>query len=319
MGRRCFILFCSFVALAILSPVQAQDWPTRPVTIVHPFPPGGGADFVLRALAQALTDKLGQPFVVDNRSGAGGTIGTAYAARAAPDGYTFVMTAVGPAVLSQYLVKSLPYDTDKDLTPVVMVGEIPQLMVSDPKLGFKTLQDLIEFGRKNPGKLNIGHAGVGSMGHLAAILFLARTGIRATLIAYRGAVPVVTDVLSGAIQAGVPIYVPPARNTSMLAVMSEQRVSFLPDVPTAREGGVDLVVSTWTGIMAPAGVPEDIVKKLNAAVNAFLASPEGAKQFTKVGIRVLGGTPQHFAEVIKQDRALWAPVIAKEHIKLDAK
>jgi len=317
MNCRQFVFSTAIVVLAALSPAQAADWPARPVTVVHLFAPGVGPEFAMRATNKALSEKFGQPFIIENRPGAGGTVGSAYVAKAPPDGYTLLFTAVGPAVLNQLLFKSIPYDTEKDFTPVILLGEIPQLIVSSPKLGFKTLHDLVEFGRNNPGKLNIGHAGAGSMGHLTGALFLARTGIQGALVGYRGAAPVVMDVLSGQIQAGVPIYIPPARNVPMLAVTSAQRVSFLPDVPTAREGGVDLVASTWVAIMAPAGTPHDIVVKLNAAINEYISSPDGIQQFTTAGIRPLGGTPEQLADAIKQDRALWGPVIAKENIQVD--
>jgi tripartite-type tricarboxylate transporter receptor subunit TctC len=317
MNHRKFVVFFAVAAFAAISSAQGADWPTRPVTIINIFAAGGNGDFAARAIAKALTDKLGQPFNVEDRAGAGGTIGSVYVARAAPDGYTLLNTAIGPAVLNQLLFKSVPYDTEKDFTPIVLVGEIPQVIVSSPKLGFKTLQDLVEFGRRNPGKLNIGHAGAGSMGHLTSALFLARTGIQGTLVGYRGAVPVVMDVLSGQIQAGVPIYIPPVENVTILAVTSDQRISFLPDIPTARESGTDLIASTWVALMGPAGLPQDIVLKLNTAINQFLASPEGIEQFAQAGIRPLGGTPEHLAQVIKQDRATWAPVIAKENIRLD--
>lgn len=307
----------ALAALATLGPAQAAEWPTRPITMVHIFAAGGNGDVAARAVAKALADKLGQPVPVENRSGAGGTVGSTFVANAAPDGYTLLNTATGPAVLNQLLSKSVPYDTERDFTPVILVGEIPQLIVSNPKLGFKTLQDLIEFGRSNPGKLNIGHAGVGSTGHLTAAVFLARTGIQAALVGYRGGVPVIMDVLSGHIQAGVPIYSPQAKEVSMLAVTSNERIPFLPDVPTARESGVDLIASTWIAILAPAKTPRDIVMKLNTAANEFLATPEARQLFANAGIRPLGGTPEHLAEVIKKDSAMWAPIVAKENIKID--
>lgn len=316
MNHRHFILSIALVTFAALGPARAEDWPARPVTIINPFA-AGGSEFAARVIAKALSDKFGQTFVVETKPGAGGIAGSVYVAKAAPDGYTLLMTAIGPAVLNQLLFKSVPYDTEKDFTPVILVGEFPQLIVSSPKLGFKTLQQLVDFGRSNPGKLNIGHAGAGSMGHLTGALFLARAGIKGTLIAYRGAAPVVLDVLGGQIQAGVPIYIPPARNATILAVASAQRVPFLPDVPTAREGGVELIASTWIAILAPAQLPQDIVTKLNTEINRFLASPEGMQQLTNAGIRPLGGTADHLADVIKQDRAIWAPVIAKENIHLE--
>jgi tripartite-type tricarboxylate transporter receptor subunit TctC len=259
MNRRQVIVYGALAASAALGPAQAEEWPARPVTLVHNFAAGGNGDYMARLGAKALSAKLDQTVTVEIRAGAGGIIGTVSVANAAPDGYTLLNTAVGPAVLNQLLLKSVPYDTEKDFTPIILVGEIPQVIVGSPKLGFKTLQDLIEFGRKNPSKLNIGHAGAGSMGHLTAALFLARTGLRGTLIAYRGAGPVVADVMSGQIQAGVPIYIPAAKNVSLLAVTSDQRVPFLPDVPTARESGVDLVTSTWIAIMAQAKTPDSLV------------------------------------------------------------
>lgn len=317
MKPRYLIFSLLLIALAA-GRAQAEDWPTRPITLVHIFAAGGNGDFLARAVARALSARLGQPVAAEVRAGAGGIVGTVYVAKSAPDGYTLLNTAIGPAVLNQLLFKTVPYDTQKDFTPIILVGEIPQLIVSSPKLGFKMLQDLIDYGRKNPGKLNIGHAGAGSMGHLTGALFLARTGIKGTLVGYRGAGPVVMDVLSGAIQAGVPVYIPPVRNVTMLAVTSDQRIQFLPDVPTARESGVDLIASTWVAIMAPAGTPHAIVMKLNKAINEYFVSPEGKQELTKAGIRPLGGTPEQLAAVIQHDRAAWAPIIAKEHIKLDA-
>lgn len=317
---RLFKTALNVLVLAVLTtfgPAQAAEWPAKPVTIVHMFAAGGNGDFAARAVAKALTEKFGQPFTVENRTGGGGTVGSVSVAKAAPDGYTLLFTATGPAVLNELLFKSVPYDTAKDFTSIVLVGETPQVIIASPKSGFKTLHDLVEFGRQNPGKLNIGHPGPGSMGHLTAALFLARTGIQATLISYRGAAPVVTDVLGGQIQAGTPLYNPSVKNVTVLALTSDQRAPFLPDVPTAREGGVDLVARTWLALLAPAGLPREIGTKLNNAINQFLSSPEGMQQFATAGIRPLGGTAEHLAETIKSDRALWAPVIAKENIKLN--
>jgi tripartite-type tricarboxylate transporter receptor subunit TctC len=219
--------------------------------------------------------------------------------------------------LNQLLFNAVTYNTETDFTPVILVGELPQLIISSPYLGFKKLQDLIDFGKNNPGKLNIGHAGAGSTGHLIAALFLTRTGIQATLVGYHGASPVITDVLSGHIQAGVPVYLPAVRSVTVLAVTSEQRIDFLPDIPTARESGTDLIASTWIAIMAPAGLPKGIVAKLNATIDHFLKSEEGQRQFANAGIRPLGGAPERLADVIEHDRQTWAPIIAKENIKLD--
>lgn len=316
LGRS--VLFAVGIAVSVATPpASAQQWPVRPVTIIHPFPAGGGGDNVLRSIAQHLTEKLGQPFIVENRTGAGGLVGSAVAARAEPDGYTFILTSTGPAVLNQLLLKTVPYGTEKDFVPVILMGEAPQVIIASPKLGLKTLPDLIAYGRQSAGKLTIGHAGAGSMGHLTAALFLSRAGIEGTLVSYRGAMPVITDVIGGQIDAGVPLYQPPAKGATVLAVTSSDRVSFIPDVPTARESGLDLVAGTWLGMMAPKGTPEAVITKLNGAINAFIDSPASGKIYATNGIRPLGGSPQVMADTIRRDRDLWAPVIEKEGIKLD--
>jgi tripartite-type tricarboxylate transporter receptor subunit TctC len=316
MRQHVFRAVAIAVLAAIASDGMAQDWPNRAVTIVNLFGAGGSGDFASRAAAKALSDKFGQPFVVENRPGAGGTVGSSYVAKSRPDGYTLLMTATGPAVLNQLLFKSVPYDTERDFAPVVLVGELPQVIVAGPQ--FKTLKELIEYGRANPGKLNIGHAGAGSTGHLAAALLAARSGVQATFVSYRSANAVVADVLGGQIQAGVPLYVPSVNTVNVLAVTSERRVSFLPNIPTAREAGSELVASTWVGLLAPHGTPDDIVAKINSTVDEYIRSREGIETFAKANIRPLGGSAAHFAQTIRQDRALWAPVIAKENIQLEA-
>ena len=315
MKRHVFRAFVVAAIAAIASDGLAQDWPSRPVSIVNLFGAGGTSDFASRAAAKALSDRFGQPFVVENRPGAGGTVGSAFVAKSKPDGYTLLLTATGPAVLNQLLFKSVPYDTDRDFAPVILLGELPQVIVAGPQ--FKTLKELIEYGRANPGKLNIGHAGAGSTGHLAAALLMVRSGVQATFVGYRSANAIVADVLSGQIHAGVPLYVPSVNTVNALAVTSEQRVSFLPNIPTVREAGSDLVASTWLGLLAPQGTPDDIIARINTTVDAYIKSQEGIDTFAKASIRPLGGGAAHFAQTIRQDRALWAPVIAKENIQLD--
>jgi tripartite-type tricarboxylate transporter receptor subunit TctC len=256
--------------------------------------------------------------VVENRPGAGGVVGMTYVAKAKPDGYTLVTTAIGPAALNQLLFKSVPYDTDRDFTPVIMLGEVPNVIVSSPKLGFKTLSDLAAYGKSNPGGLNFGHSGVGSMGHLAAALFAAKAGVKAAYIAYRSPSAVVTDVLSGQIQAGTPTFIPAVETVTALAVTGEQRLEFQPNIPTVRESGFDVVAVTWIAILAPAGLPDKVRDRLNAAIDGYLKSEEGRQTFAKMNVRALGGTPQELAQTIKKDREVWAPIIAKEHIQLEA-
>jgi tripartite-type tricarboxylate transporter receptor subunit TctC len=314
--RLCVAALC--LALCFLAaPVPAQDaWPARPVTIVYPFAPGGNEGFV-RVLAQMLSEKFGQPFIMEIRSGAGGAIGSVQVANAPPDGYTLLITYVGPAVLNKLLYKSIPYDPDTEFEPVVLLGEAPQVIVSSPKLGLKSLADLVAYGKNNPGQLTVGHSGLGTMGHLAAALFLMRAGVDGSLIAYRGATPAITDILSGHIAAGVPAYIPIVDNVTCLAVTSEERVSFLPGIPTARESGVDVVASTWSALVGPKGMPPEIVAKLNAAINGYLRSEDGVRQLTLFGLRALGGPPSDVTDLMAHDKAKWEPVIRAGNIKLD--
>ena len=303
---------------AVPVPALAQAWPSKPISLIVPFPPGGTTDVLARAVADKLGVALGQSVIVESKPGAGATLGAEYVAKAKPDGYTLITTAIGPAVLNQLLFKSTPYDTERDFTPVVMLGEIPQVIVSNPQLGFKTLQDLAAYGKSNPGGLNIGHSGVGSMGHLSGALFAAKAGVKATFVAYRSPNAVVTDVLAGQIQAGVPTFIPAVQSVTALAVTSDRRLESQPDIPTIRESGFDVVAITWIAILAPAGLPDKIRDQLNAAVNDYLKSSDGRQAFAKLNLRAIGGSPEDLAQAMKRDRALWAPIIAKENIQLDA-
>ena len=314
--RHVFVL--RWVGLSAFMPAAAQPaaWPSRPVTLVFPFAPGGAEGFI-RLLAHALSERFGQSFVLEIRSGAGGAIGSVQVANAPPDGYTLLTTYVGPAVLNKLLYKSIPYDPDTEFEPVVLLSEVPQVIVSSPKLGFKTLADLIAYGKANPDTLTVAHPGAGTMGHLAAALLLSRAGITGSLVGYRGSTPAVTDILSGHISAGVPAYIPVVETVTRLAVTSEERVGFLPDVPTARESGIDVVASTWGAVVGPRGLPVEIVVKLNTAINDFLASEEGKRQLVLFGMRGLGGAPERVTELMAREKTKWAAVIREANIRLD--
>jgi tripartite-type tricarboxylate transporter receptor subunit TctC len=311
------LLFILGVAAPASVSAQEREWPSRPVAIVNLFGAGGNGDVASRAVAQALTNKFGQSFIVENRPGGGGVVGSTFVAKAQPDGYTLITTAIGPAVLNQLLFKSIPYDTERDFTPIIMLGEVPNVIVSSPQLGFKTLQDLVAYGKSNPAGLNIGHSGAGSMGHLTAALFAAKAGVKATFVAYRSPAAVVTDVLGGQIQAGVPTFIPAVQSVTALAVTGNQRLGFQPNIPTIRESGFDVVAITWIAILAPAGLPDKIRDQINAAINDYLKSDEGRQAFAKLNVLTIGGTPEQLAQTIKRDRELWAPIIAKENIQLD--
>jgi tripartite-type tricarboxylate transporter receptor subunit TctC len=314
--RGMFLLLWSILSAVMPAAAQPAAWPTRPVTLVFPFAPGGAEGFI-RVVAHALSERFGQPFVIEIRSGAGGAIGSAQVAAAPPDGYTLLVTYVGPAVLNKILYKSIPYDPDTEFEPVVLLSEVPQVIVSSPKLGFKTLADLIAYAKANPNTLTVAHPGAGTMGHLAAALLLTRAGITGSLIGYRGSTPAITDILSGHIMAGVPAYIPVTETVTRLAVTSEERVGFLPDVPTAREAGIDVVASTWGALVGPRGMPAEVVAKLNAAINDFLAAEEGRRQLALFGMSGLGGPPQRVTELMAREKTKWGAVIREAKIKLD--
>ena len=314
--RRVFLLLWTILSAVMPAAAQPAAWPSRPVTLVFPFAPGGAEGFI-RVLAQALSERLGQPFVLEIRSGAGGAIGSVQVANAAPDGHTLLVTYVGPAVLNKLLYKSIPYDPDTEFEPVALLSEVPQVIVSSPKLGFKTLADLIAYGKALPDTLTVAHPGAGTMGHLAAALFLSRAGITGSLVGYRGSTPAITDILSGHIMAGVPAYIPVVETVTRLAVTSEERVGFLPDVPTARESGIDVVASTWGALVGPKGMPAGVVGKLNAAVNDFLASDEGKRQLVLFGMSGLGGPPAHVTELMAREKTKWGAVIREAKVKVD--
>jgi tripartite-type tricarboxylate transporter receptor subunit TctC len=292
----------------------AQDWPNRPITIVLGFAPGSMIDFVARSVANELSPTLGQPVLVETRQGGGGVLASNYVAKAPPDGYTLLMTAVGPAVLRPLMDKTVTFDLDKEFAPIILLGEAPNVLVANPKLGLKSVKDLVAFGNANGGKISVGHSGLGTLGHLATLLFAAEAGLDVASISYRGTNPMMMDVLGGAIDAGFPAYNPATKESTILAVTCGQRVDFLPDVPTMTESGFDLVGGTWEAIFAPAHVPPEIVAKLNDAIEAFLRKPETRRHFSETGFRIMGGPPAKLVETMKQDRAKWGKIIQNAKI-----
>ena len=292
-----------------LSPAAAENWPTRPITLVVSFPAGGSMDYLGRSIAQNLTEVLGQPVIVENRLGAGGAVATMAVARAAPDGYTLLVSAIGPAVFRPIMDPSVGYDMDKEFTPVILAADSPNVLLASPKLGLNTVKDLLAHAKQKQNKLSIAHSGPGTMGHLCAVLFASEAHIDGSFIAYRGAPPMVTDLLGGQIDIGFPAFGPGSQSAKILAVTTEQRVDFLPGVPTMKESGFNLVGSTWNAIYAPANVPREIVGKLNAAIDSYLRKPETRQQLMKIGMRALGGTPEQLRERMTQDRDNWSRIL----------
>ena len=321
MNRR--ILMAAWLAVPLCAgPALAQDYPTKPVRLIVPFPAGGSSDVVARFIAQGLSEKTGQQFVVENRAGAAGNLGTDAVAKAAPDGYTLGLSTSGPLANNKFLYKNMPYDSERAFTPVVLVGEIPLVIVVNPALPAKNLREFVELARREPGKQSIGHPGNGTIGHLALELFKYTAKIDVLAVPYKGDTPGMTDLIGGAIQgfaAPVAAFIPNIQAGKMraLAVTSRSRVPGLPDVPTAAEQGIELDAAVWFGVVGPAGMAKPIVDRLNAEINRLLASSEGRAQLTRYAALVAGGPPERMGQLMATDAAKWKRVIEAAKITLD--
>jgi tripartite-type tricarboxylate transporter receptor subunit TctC len=308
------------LAAVVLSPAQAQNYPDKPIRIMAPFPPGGLVDVLARALAEEMSKALGQPVIVENKPGAGGNIGAAEVANAAPDGYTLLMTSPGIQSINQFLYKSMPFDPEKAFTPISNVADMTMLVAVHPKTGIKDLEGLLAFARANPGKLNFGSAGIGTTGHLGQELLVHVGKIKVTHVPYRGAAPAVKDLIAGQIDGVVDN--PPtviahidAGAITALAVAGKQRLSALPNVPTTAEAGLPgWEASSWFGLVAPAGTPPAIVKRLHAEVVKAVKSPLMQK-LSERGMRMIGDSPQQFGAYIVAERKKWGEIVKAADIK----
>ena len=317
MSRSAMRIAALAAGLICCGGVSAQDWPTRPVTMIVPYAPGGNIDQAARVFGRELSEKLGQQFIVESKGGAGGSLGASGVAKAKPDGYTLLVTANGPSVLNKMLYASLPYDPETDFTPISLISDVPQVFIVNPKSPVNDLKDLVALARQKKDALTIGHPGVGTGAHLTAIWFANLAGINVIPVAYRGALPIVTAVLGGEIDAGIPAYIPQVHSAKSIAVTSGERADFLPGVPTARESGVaDVSSGTFTALAAPAGTPPEIVMKMNRILDAFLKTEEAKKQFATLGARPLGGPPERLTERMIQEKTLWGPIVKSADIKL---
>jgi tripartite-type tricarboxylate transporter receptor subunit TctC len=307
------------VALGV-SAALAQSYPTNPVRLVLPYSPGGIIDYVGRTLATHMSGPLGQPVVAENRPGAGGIAGTDTVARATPDGYTIVI--MDPAiVINPTLQPSMPYDLFKQLQTVSVVSSSPEVVVVAPQLPVKTLPELIAHAKANPGKLNFASAGIGTTPHLAGELFKQRTGIDATHVPYRGIGASYTDMMANKIQfafssiAGALPFTTDNR-VRPIATTGLKRVSVYPDTPTVDEAGLKgFEVDLWLGIFAPAGVPADVLSKLNGALTKTLQNPDVKTALAKVGVEPRGTSTQEGAEILKTEFDKWKKVIAEANVK----
>ena len=322
---RCLAILFALVAAPVFTAAPAfaaEAWPTRPVTVIVPFPPGISTDILARAVAAALSEKFGQPFVVENRPGASGNVGGLAAAKSAPDGYTLLLGTLGPTVTNKFVYKNIGYDPAVAFAPIIMMGASPLIIVGSPKLAAKNLAELIELAKKNPGKLNAGTVGVGSQAHIVLELINKLAGTSIVHVPYRIATQALPDLMSGDLQVGfnyIPTFVPNVQEGSIrgLAVTSLARLPDLAQVPTVVESGFPgFEASGWNGLFAPAGTPREIVDKLNAAVNAYLTSDAGRQQLAKMGMSFTSGTPEDLKATLERETAKWAPIIKDANISL---
>jgi tripartite-type tricarboxylate transporter receptor subunit TctC len=323
LTRRC--LLAGFAAATLLLPtiVPAQDYPAKPVRLIVPFAPGGTTDVLARLVSQALGDALGQQFLVENRPGAGGNIGTEAAVRSAPDGYTLVMSFDGTMAINPSTYSKLPFDPQRDLAPVASVAQVPLLFVVHPGVAARTIGEFVALAKASPGRINYSSAGNGSTGHLTGELFKARAGIDIVHVSYKGGGQAVQDLLGGQIQMVVTALPTvegqlKAGKLRALAFTSAQRVPGAPEVPTLAESGfAGFEVVSWYGILAPAGTPQEIVRRLNAETNRVLRLPAVRDRMAALGAEPTGGTPEQFAATIRADTARWAKVVADAGIRID--
>jgi tripartite-type tricarboxylate transporter receptor subunit TctC len=319
LSFRLIALTLAAVALAA-GPAVAQTYPTKPIKVIVPYPPGGGTDVVARILSEPLSAELGQPIIIDNRGGAAGNVGTDIAAKAPADGYTLLLT-LSSHTINPKLYPKLPFDVEQDFASISLAAMIPQILVVHPSVPANNVKELIALAKSQPGKLNYASVGTGSPGHIAGELFKLRTGVDIVHIPYKGGGPAVTDILGGQVQL-LFVSMPAvwqhvkAGKVRAIAVTSTKRSLTAPDVPTIAESGVaDVVVDSWYGLFAPAKTSPAITARLNAAMVKVLENPQIKEKLFAQGAEAAPSTPAEFDRVIKEELAKWEYVIRAANIK----
>ena len=319
MNRFAFLI--SLFLLFSTAAFAQSPWPDKPVRWIVPYAAGGFADIRARRIGIDLAKRLGQPVVIENRTGAGGVIGTDAVAKAAPDGYTIGMGNLAALAVNVSLMKKLPYDPLKDLQPVVLIERSALILTAGPALQSKTLQELIAFAKANPGRLGFGSSGVGGAHHLSGEMLKLRTGIDIVHVPYKGGAPAAADVMAGHLPMMFEMgyaAVPSVKGGKIraLAVTSTRRLPLLPDVPTMAEAGLPGFESAnWQGLVVPAATPRAIVERLNREFNAILALPEQREAILSTASEVGGGTPEEFRDLIRSETAKWAEVVKAAKIQ----
>ena len=312
----------ALAAAALCGPAQAQNYPSKPITIVVPFAPGGATDIMARTLAERLNKRLGQPVIVENKPGAGTMIASEHVARAQPDGHT-VLLAASSLGIAPALYAKVNYDPVKDFTPISLVASVVHVLQVHPSIPVKNVAELIAWVKANPGKANYGSVGAGTSTHLESELFNTMAGVKMTHVPYKGSAPALMDLVGGNLQVMFDAWASSGPfvkdgKTRLLAVTTAQRSKLLPDVPTVAESGLPgYEAMPWLGFVAPAGTPAAAVNRFHAELMEVLKEPEVQDKFRALGLDIIGNTPQQFADFIKRDIVKWAKVVKDSGAKAD--
>ncbi len=316
-----FALLPALLAAPVLA--QAQAFPSRPITVVVPYLPGGTNDIIVRTLTPKLTETLGQAVVIENRPGAGGNLGAAYVAKAKPDGHTLVIASVGVFAINKWMAKESGFDPDKDLVPVVNTGSVPNMLLVHPSVPVSSVKDLVALAKAKPNTINFASMGSGSTGHLCGEMFKMAVQVQATHIAYKGSAPALQDLLAGTVQMmfdNLPTALPRAKNGQLkgLAVTSAKRNSLAPEIPTMDEAGVPGYEATaWFGVAAPAGTPKAVVDRLNMEFVKALRDPQNAQKLEALGLAIATDSPEGFAAFIAAESQKWRKVVVASGARAD--
>jgi tripartite-type tricarboxylate transporter receptor subunit TctC len=316
-------MMVSAFAVFVSTSAHSQNYPDRPIKLIAPFPAGGLADVLARAVGDEMSKTLGQPVIVENRAGAGGNNGADAVAKSTPDGYTLLMSSAGILTANPCLYSKMPFDAETAFIPISNVAEMSMILVVNPKVQAQNLKELVALAKAEPNKLNFGSPGIGTTGHLGLAMFMHAAGVKITHVPYRGAAPAITDVIAGQIDGVVdnpPTVISHIEGGRLrpLAVAAKQRMALLPNIPTAAEAGVaNYEANSWFGIAAPAGTPAPIVARLHTAIATAVRTPAMQERFAKSGARLVGDTPEQFAAQIKAERAKWGEIIKATNIKAE--